>query len=191
MPKNERKTFNTSGNERRKKNLLFIISTDLSFQKRRALLREQKNRMETKRKNEKKRFSYYTVTLLPNTFSYSEFSIIFPVPLVFLYCNLFPTLISVWSGGEKMKKTPVQPISYVYNEKAGFHLQQSTRAKKKEIKTHKWKIRAKIYIQEQAKHSYGTRESIYHLLQTWLLTQHSAGLWWLCSLQLCHTRFTS
>ena len=35
----------------KKTNLLFIISSDLSFQKRHALLREYKNRMETKRKN--------------------------------------------------------------------------------------------------------------------------------------------
>lgn len=60
----------------------------------------------------RKSFSYYTLTLLPNTFCCAEFSIIFPFALVFLYCNLFPTLISRERQKIGNQKDPAAPLCH-------------------------------------------------------------------------------
>lgn len=63
--------------------------------------------MKNVKENQEKRFSYYTVTLLPNTFFFAEFSIhTLSVRLstsFSLYCNLFLAFISYISRGGKRK----------------------------------------------------------------------------------------
>lgn len=81
----------------KKKNVLFIISADLSLQKRCALLREYKNRMETERKTRKSAFPiirlhYYLIHFPPPSFplffhSLLFFFIVIYSPHLFLVCH--------------------------------------------------------------------------------------------------------